>query len=233
MNSIYEEQISLFMNTENTIEIKNKIEFSLFLEALEDLELLDKVLPKKNNRIYEYWKNLVFINSKGKYDLVFEYDEDKGLTFYTDREISINWYNKEPLRLYEGRNNKCKFCKTKHQSFVLNRISTLNEYFKVCPNCFSKYLDEIIKEEPISHKCDCCDSNDVYKITTSFKTYFLCKEHLIDFVCYNLKQSDFKSLYKTDSKGNCDFYLHDDFYDEDGIALQPNDEYVYELKKTL
>lgn len=234
MNSVYYNQILLFINTKNTIEIKDKEEFTIFIQALEETGYLNEVLPKQEARNYEYWQNLVYLNSKGQYDLVFEFDTNKGITFYTDRQISINWYQKEPLRLPEVDKEKiCKFCKTEHVPFILTTIEASNDKYKVCPNCFARYLDEIIKAETIHHKCDCCNSHDVLQITTSFATYYLCKEHLIDFACYNLDKQSFKALYTTDTKGNCDFYLHDDFYFEDGIALQPNDEYAKELKEML
>lgn len=236
MNSVYYQQILLFICTKNTIEINNKEEFERFIQALVDMGYLNEVFPKKEARRYEYWQNLVNINSKGSYDLVFEFDIDKGVTFYTDRQISINWYHQEPLHLPKievDEGKICKFCKSEHVPYILTTIETANSNYKVCPNCFSEYLDEIIKEETITHKCDCCDCHDVLKITTSFEIYYLCKEHLIDFVCYNLDKQSFKALYQKDSKGNCDFYLHDDFYFEDGTTLQPNDEYAKYLKKML
>lgn len=139
---------------------------------------------------------------------------------------------KEPCSMVDAE-TECSFCKIKLPLFTYTTVETLNDKYKVCPNCFIGYLDEIIKGETIQHKCDCCDEHEVLKISTSFKPYYLCKKHLIDFACLNLDKQAFKALYQKDSKGNCDFYLHDDFYSENGVAFQPNDEYAKELKEML
>lgn len=218
-----------FLTTDNTIEIRDKEEFESFLLAFKKIISLEK-----EARTYNYWRNLVTKNSKGKYDLLFKYDVNKGLTFYTDRDISIQRYCKEPIHLNKIDNRKaCKFCCYEEYPYILTGMQGLKEEFKVCPNCIIEYLEEIIELKPLPHKCVCCNSQEAYKVTTNFRSYYLCKEHLIDFVCYCLDKQAFKLLYQKNSEGRCDFYLHDDFYDFDGTPLQPNIEYADELKKLI
>lgn len=218
-----------FLTTNNTIEIRDKEEFESFVIYFKRIVMLEK-----KSSTYDYWKNLVATKSKGKYDLLFEYDVNKGLIFYTDREISIQRYCKEPIHLNKiDKEKACKFCSYEEYPYILTGMKSLKEEFKVCPNCFIEYLEEIIELEPLPHKCDCCKTQETYKVMTNFKSYYLCKEHLIDFVYHCLDKQAFKLLYKQNSEGGCDFYLHDDFYDDDGEALQPNDEWAKYLKELI
>lgn len=225
-----------FMKTKNTIEIRNEEEFELFiLYFYRRNMILDKdVFKNEKTRTYEYWTNLVAINSKGKLDLLFECSFEKGLTFYTDRQKSIDWYHQEPIHLRKlDKETTCKYCGKEFANYMLTQIGTKDETFKVCPNCTREWLDEIIKLNPIIHKCNCCNFQEAFTITTNFSTYHLCKNHLIDFWCLNLSKKDFKQLYKKDESGTCDFELHDDFYSEDGEALQPNSDWAKDLKELI
>lgn len=123
----------LFFGTRNTIEIRSEDDFDNFIKLLESHAMIDEVLPNKKSRKYDYWVNLVTLNSKGKYDLVFEFDEEKGLTFYTDRTASIEWYGKEPITLTNKENTCWEWC-PKCENDV--RIST--EGVSKCPICGRK-----------------------------------------------------------------------------------------------
>lgn len=99
-----------FLSTENVVEIKDEMEFAQFSGILDKYNLLWILSPKnidsasinslRGQRVinYYYWLHLVEINSKtGDKDLVFEYDVEKGITFYTNRQNAIDWYGIEPL----------------------------------------------------------------------------------------------------------------------------------------
>ena len=78
----------------------------------------------------------------------------------------------------------------------------------------------------MTQMCECgCGSEAQVKHTDLYEekiVYFLCRNCEISFVCCNLTPSQFKELME---KGHTDeeFMLHGDFYDEEGVALQPTE----------
>lgn len=135
----------IFLSTRNTIEIRNEDDFDNFIKLLESHTVIDEVLPNAKSRKYDYWVNLVTINSNGKFDLVFEFDAEKGITFYTDRTMSVEWYGKEPIILTDKEDTCFEWC-PKCENEV--RIST--EGVSKCPIC-----GRSIKP------CSMCDMNEV------------------------------------------------------------------------
>ena len=71
-------------------------------------------------------------------------------------------------------------------------------------------------------KCDACGYNMLPLIMNTLNddkyTYKLCQNCLLLFVAHALFPDMWKNLIK---KFPDSFFLHDDFYDEDGTALQP------------
>ena len=72
-------------------------------------------------------------------------------------------------------------------------------------------------------KCEACgrmSPGAELKLGARKEIYILCLNCLIPFVNCNLSKEQFKSLLANGHTVS-EFYLHDDFYDEEGNALQP------------
>lgn len=69
--------------------------------------------------------------------------------------------------------------------------------------------------------CESCGNVQLEsnKLVTRESTYKLCHNCLFLFVNLSLTPQMFKSLINAGHSPH-EFYLHDDFYDEDGVALQ-------------
>lgn len=95
-------------------------------------------------------------------------------------------------------------------------MTDINEEFK-------SIRDEVIGTFDIEHSlCESCDSNPAF-VTLDHKgdsVYELCNNCLLLFINYALTPEYFKNLLRHGHTTK-EFYLHSDFYDEDGIALQP------------
>lgn len=70
--------------------------------------------------------------------------------------------------------------------------------------------------------CMDCDANIELKDKLGPVTYNICGNCLQELISYSLTPQHFKNLLKN-GHSETEFYLHDDFYDEDGNALQPWD----------
>ncbi len=67
--------------------------------------------------------------------------------------------------------------------------------------------------------CEICNTGYSSILIDGETTYTLCPDHLRSLVNCRLSAKDAKKL--IEKHGNETFYLHDDFYDEKGNALQP------------
>lgn len=83
-----------FLSTNNTLMITNENEFNHFKMFLQRIEMLDIL---KNNTHYSDWQYASKINEKNPNYIIFEYDNNRGLTFGYTKEASKKWYGKEPL----------------------------------------------------------------------------------------------------------------------------------------
>jgi hypothetical protein len=82
----------------------------------------------------------------------------------------------------------------------------INEHH-YCPNCALLY----VLREPEKVKARNVMKDDEY-------TYHLTKDQLIRLITNNLTQKQYKKMKERYPNS---WYLHDDFYDEDGNRLQP------------
>jgi len=70
-------------------------------------------------------------------------------------------------------------------------------------------------------KCEDCKKNNAQShLGLGKDTYKLCLNCLVDLVNLKLTKTQFKNLLKK-KHSKQEFYLHSDFYDKDGTALQP------------
>ena len=100
-----------FLSTENVVEIRDEMEFAKFKTILDKYGLLwifssrnddtASIQSLKSQKVfnYNYWRDLQKINAKTSKDtdLLLEYDVNKGIAFYMNREIAADWYGKEPF----------------------------------------------------------------------------------------------------------------------------------------
>jgi len=71
-------------------------------------------------------------------------------------------------------------------------------------------------------KCESCEDFPVTVEMTDIgtTTYKICNNCLFELVNHALTNQHFKNLLKN-GHSSSEYYLHDDFYDEDGNAIQP------------
>lgn len=73
-------------------------------------------------------------------------------------------------------------------------------------------------------KCEACEEAEEQDILVDAyrkaKPYHVCSNCLLALVMHRLTPKEFGNLIKNGHL-NTEHYLHDDFYDEDGKALQP------------
>lgn len=79
--------------------------------------------------------------------------------------------------------------------------------------------------KPEKMKCECCKKTEHQWVLTDTLddsvSYFVCSNCLPALVSYNLSKKQFRHLIKA-GHSMSEFLLHEDFYDEDGTALQPS-----------
>ncbi len=66
--------------------------------------------------------------------------------------------------------------------------------------------------------CDICDYDKPLTLIDHDVVFVLCPNHLFKLVTHDLSPEEAKKLIK--KHGNKTFYLHNDFYDDQGNALQ-------------
>lgn len=123
---------------------------------------------------------------------------------------------------------KCCKCEVNNEK-ILFTVTGAEKELSFCPNHAITDLKDALQLTPLKGKCDGCSDNsvqDVYVVNTAAHEYMLCKKHLIDLVCLCLDKDSYKNL-KEKIREEFEFYIHDDFYCEDGTMLQP----VYDMAK--
>ena len=87
-----------FLNNQNSVYLKNRMDFDKFYDLLEKYELVWILGKTKETFIdYDYWLHIAKINKcnidKG---FIFEYDVNKGLAFGDSIEKSTEWFEIPP-----------------------------------------------------------------------------------------------------------------------------------------
>ena len=67
-------------------------------------------------------------------------------------------------------------------------------------------------------RCELCDFEDAYELNVGDAKFFLCPNHLQKLVNHTLEPEEAKKL--IEKHGQQTFYLHPDFYDEEGCVMQ-------------
>ncbi len=76
----------------------------------------------------------------------------------------------------------------------------------------------------MNKKCEACQEAGIQSSLNTFeasKNYELCANCLPQLINCSLEPKQFKNLIRA-GHNDTEFYLHGDFYSEDGVALQPH-----------
>ena len=98
MEKTYNFKFVEFLSTNNTIIINNEEDFKKFKKFLKKLNMLEILKGKED---YYYWLSLTKINNCSYGYIIFEYNNNKGLTFGYSIDSSIEWYGLPPIKVEE------------------------------------------------------------------------------------------------------------------------------------
>lgn len=117
---------------------------------------------------------------------------------------------------------KCKKCLRNIKDNIIVNIIDRNGVKSYCPNCLSFELQthNLNIAEDINLDCDITRQPGAVIYKSGDELYVLNKKSMLRLLSYNLTPDEYKIL--KDKAGDKFMYmLHDDFYTEDGEALQP------------
>lgn len=109
--------------------------------------------------------------------------------------------------------------------YILEELTFNGKRVCLCPNCMAMaYLDgylETFLEDDESLICDVTGKPGAIHFFSEGETYNLEKEIMLRLIARNLHSDEYKKL--VEKYGPHKFLLHDDFYTENGEAIQPMD----------
>lgn len=124
------------------------------------------------------------------------------------------------------KDNQCCICHMDDERINVHVEGADGQFRCFCPNHLIMDLDKVFEIKPFRAIDDASLKEDeCYRITTGNHSFTLNTQHLIDFVCLCLDDLSYMNLMNKVEKeygGEFEYYLHDDFYTEDGLACQPN-----------
>ena len=116
---------------------------------------------------------------------------------------------------------KCQKCMKEHNDNIIVKIVDKHKTYQYCPNCL---LDEELNnnlnlKDDSDIKCEITGKPACIYISGDEK-YVLNSDIMHRLIRCNLEPEEYLTLIKT-RQGKFSFMIHEDFYDEDGYALQP------------
>ena len=75
----------------------------------------------------------------------------------------------------------------------------------------------------MNKKCECCGNKTDLVLNDGVLKYIICHNCISQLINTNLSPTQFRNLIRN-GHSYTEFYLHEDFYDEEGNALQPQNE---------
>lgn len=116
---------------------------------------------------------------------------------------------------------RCQFCGYNKTLSIISHIIDKDGEQIICPNCsVKKILDGTLKfKDNPDFIDDITGKPGAVKYFDAYSGYVLNSKTLTRLLKYNLLPNEYKILAKKYSPH--DFMLHEDFYNEDGIAMQP------------
>ena len=120
-------------------------------------------------------------------------------------------------------NVTCDNCK-KNFPFIIAEITDAKRTVRYCPNCMAiKLCNEEIKFTPDKTLlCEITNKLGAVHYRTIDEDFILNPSTMIRFISHNLTVREYKKIRELcDLYDMNDYMIHDDFYTEDGIAIQP------------
>lgn len=119
-----------------------------------------------------------------------------------------------------NKKEKCVIC---GEERALAEIKGNKNEIVLCANHLIANLSDALELEPMTGMCECCNEDEVFRINTGPHCFTLCRKHLIDLVFNCLDAESYRKLTESVNRqgGEFEYYLHDDFYSEDGYPYSP------------
>ena len=155
-----------FLTGRNTILIRNELEFKLLYDFTKEVGL--PTIFKKNNT-YQEWENICKINNLDCSDgILFEFDANKGISFYTEIEQSIEWYGNVPLTVECLRSYFDKTAATKEGNYnkYIDRVIWNTFDQDICSNVVNHHmLDKMSEKKTLKAKEQYCIQYVYYEVS--------------------------------------------------------------------
>lgn len=146
-----------FLTGHNMILIRNELEFKLLYDFTKEVGLPTIF---ENNNTYQEWENICKINNLDCSDgILFEFDANKGISFYTEIEQSINWYGDVPLTVECLRSYFDKTAATKEGNYnkYIDRVIWNTFDQDICSNVVNHHmLDKMSEKKTLKEKETFC-----------------------------------------------------------------------------
>ena len=116
---------------------------------------------------------------------------------------------------------RCGNCEKDYDVNIIIKLKDKMGEQSFCPTCLALmvYNNDLYLENDISLKDDVTGKWGAVEYLSGDEHYVLEKGTMIRLICHNLKKDEYLIL--TKKYGSDKFQLHDDFYLEDGSAIQP------------
>ena len=117
---------------------------------------------------------------------------------------------------------KCKRCNNDYESIMIYLVDAEKTQC-FCPNCLTlSYFDNQLNlKNDFKMLDDITGEPGAVKFESDGEVYFLEKNRMERLITYNLMPYEYLKL--MEKYGNHCYMIHEDFYTEDGYAIQPID----------
>ena len=124
------------------------------------------------------------------------------------------------VQIVEKINIRCENCKKDYGEIIIKLKDNMGEQ-SFCPNCLALMVcnQDLYLENDMSLKDDVTGKWGAIEFLSGDEHYVLEKERMIRLICKNLRKEEYLVL--SQKYGADKYELHDDFYLEDGTAIQP------------
>ncbi len=125
----------------------------------------------------------------------------------------------------DEKNLRCQFCGYSSHPEILHVIIGKNKILHMCPTCTVLHFDEIESLEEDERFIDDITGYPGAILLTdpqSEESYCLNKDAALRMINRSLTQKEWKILNEKYKSRGFNFEIHDDFYDDNGGAIQPN-----------
>lgn len=108
---------------------------------------------------------------------------------------------------------------------LLNNLSFNGNTLTYCPNCMCRAVADGSLAAQLQNDPNLIDditgTSGAIKFSNDGETYCLNKDSMLRLLSYNLNPNEYIVL--AQMYGDHNYMIHDDFYTDDGIAIQPID----------